>query len=90
LQSDAPALHVYEHVVPLQLAAEALVVLHLTPHALQLLVVFKFVHVVPPHSVSRHVHAPFLQSGLGCEQVVPLTQLPVDPQVCVVLPLQLV
>jgi hypothetical protein len=90
LQSEAPALQVYEHDVPLQLAADAFVRVHLSPHALQLLVVFSSVHVVPPHSVSRHVHAPLLQSGLGCVHVVWLTQLPAPPHVCVVLPLQLV
>jgi hypothetical protein len=65
-QSAAPALHVYEHVVPLHVADCALVRLHLSPHALQLLVVFSVVQV-PLHSVSRQVHAPLLQSGLGCE-----------------------
>lgn len=90
LQSEEPALQVYEQLDPLQLAAEALVRLHLLPQALQLLVVLSSVHVVPPHSVSRHLQVPFWQSGDGWAQVVPFTQLPVPPHVCVVLPLQLV
>jgi hypothetical protein len=64
LQSDVPALHVYEQVVPLQLADDALAWLHASPHALQLLVVFSVVHV-EPHSVSAHLQTPLAQSGLG-------------------------
>jgi hypothetical protein len=67
LQSADPALHVYEHVAPLQVADCAFVRLHLSPHALQLFVVLSEVHV-EPHSVSAHVQAPFEQSGFGCAQ----------------------
>jgi len=67
LQSESPALHVYEHVLPLHVADAALVRLHLSPQALQLLVVFSCVQV-PLHTVSRQLHTPLLQSGLGCEQ----------------------
>lgn len=51
----------------MQVADCAFVRVHLSPHALQLFVVFSVVHV-PLHSVSRQVHEPLLQSGLGCEQ----------------------
>jgi hypothetical protein len=65
----------------------AFTALHLSPHALQLFVVLSSVQVVPPQSVSLHVHAPALQSGVGCAHVAPFTQLPVGPQLCGVLPL---
>jgi hypothetical protein len=52
--------------VPLQVADDAFVRLHASPQALQLLVVFRVVHVVPPHRVSLQVHAPLVQSGCGC------------------------
>jgi hypothetical protein len=87
LQSEAPALQVYEHVVPLQLAADALVVVHLSPQALQLLVVSSSVHV-PLHSVSVHEHEPLTQKGVGCAQVAWFVQVPVALHVCGVLPLQ--
>jgi hypothetical protein len=90
LQSDAPVLQTYEHVVPLQVADDAPVRVHTSPHALQLLVVSSVVHVVPPHNVSRHVHAPPAQSGVGCAHGVRSTQAPVAPQVSGVLPAQLV
>jgi hypothetical protein len=53
--------------VPLQLAAEAFVVVHLSPQALQLLVVVSAVQV-PLHTVSgaSHVHEPLTQVGAGC------------------------
>jgi hypothetical protein len=75
LQSDAPALQVYEQVVPLQLAPDALTVLHTLPQAAQLLVVWSVVQVAP-QSVSRHVHAPDEQSGVGWEQGVWFCQAP--------------
>jgi len=55
----------------LQVADEAFVRLHLSPQALQLLVVFSSVHVTggPEHEVSWQLHAPLWQSGVGCEQV---------------------
>lgn len=89
-QSEYPVLQVYEHVVPLQLVLEAPVVLQTSPHPVQLVVVLSDVHT-PLHMVFglRQVHAPFEQSGFGCEQVVWLVQVPVLLQVCVVLPLQL-
>ena len=65
LQLAYPGLHVYEHVVPLQVAAEALVSVQASPQALQLLVVFSCVHV-PPHVASVHVQAPWTQLGVGC------------------------
>jgi hypothetical protein len=40
-------------------------VLQTSLHALQLLVVLSSVQVVPLQSVSPHVHAPALQSGVG-------------------------
>jgi hypothetical protein len=89
LQSDVPAWHVYEHVVPLQLALDALVVVQLSPHAVQLLVVLSVVHV-EPHVVCWQVHAPLWQSGVGCAHGVWFSQLPEVPQVCGVLPLQFV
>lgn len=67
LQSDDPLTHVYEHDDPLQVADCAFVRLHLSPHAPQLFVVSSAVQV-PLHNVSLQVHAPLLQSGLGCEQ----------------------
>ncbi len=56
--------------MPLQLAADALVGLHLSPQALQLLVVLSSVHVAggPEQEVSWQLHAPLWQSGVGCEQ----------------------
>jgi hypothetical protein len=81
LQSEAPELQVYEHVVPLHEGAEALVGVHTSPHALQLLVVFRVVQSLPPHRVSLQVHDPLTQLGVGCAQVAWLTQLPVAPQV---------
>ena len=71
LQSEAPALHVYEHFVPLQLAADAFVRLHLSPQALQLFVVFRSVQM-PLHVVSWQVHEPLWQSGVGCEHAAQL------------------
>jgi hypothetical protein len=89
LQSDAPALHVYEHAVPLQLSADALVAVHESPHALQLLVVLSSVQV-PPHVDSPQVHAPPEQNGVGWAHVVWFVHVPVPLHVCVVLLLQLV
>ena len=68
LQSDAPPLHVYEHFVPLHVAAEALVRLHLSPHALQLLVVSSSVQMAggPAQLGSWHEQTPLWQSGVGC------------------------
>jgi hypothetical protein len=57
-------MQVYEHVLPLQFAADALTRLHLSPQAPQLLVVLSAVHV-EPHMVSGHVQAPLVQSGVG-------------------------
>jgi hypothetical protein len=72
LQSEAAGdvLHVYEHVVPLQVADVAFVRLHLSPQALQLLVVSSRVQVAggPEHEVSWQLHEPLWQSGVGCEQ----------------------
>lgn len=88
LQSEVPALQVYEHFVPLQLADEALVRLHLTPQALQSCVVLSPEHVLSGHVVCVHVQAPFWQVGVGCAQVVTFVHVPVLLHVCVVLPLQ--
>jgi len=77
-------------VLPLHESADAFVSVHESPHAVQLLVVLSVVQVVPPQSVSLHVHAPLTQNGLGCAHGEPLTQEPVGPHVCGVLPLQLV
>jgi hypothetical protein len=85
--ADAPVSQVYEHVVPLQLAADAFVRLHLSPQALQFCVVLRRVHV-PLHVVSWQVHEPFEQSGVGCAQAVWFCQVPLALQFCVVLPLQ--
>ena len=89
MQSEYPEPQVYEQVDPLQLADEAWMRLHLSPHALQLLVVLRPVQV-PLHSVSRQVHAPFEQSGVGCAQVAWFCHVPVLLHVRGVLPLQLV
>jgi len=51
----------------LQVADCALVRLHVSPHALQLLVVFSEVHV-EPHVVSWHEQTPLEQSGVGWAQ----------------------
>jgi hypothetical protein len=74
-------LQVYEHAVPLQDSEAAFVVLHTSPHALQLLVVVSVVQVVP-HVVAVHVHTPFEQVGVGCAQLLPVTQLPAAPHDC--------
>jgi hypothetical protein len=54
----------------LQVAADALVGVHLSPQALQLVVVFSSVHVAggPAHEDSWQLQAPLWQSGVGCEQ----------------------
>jgi hypothetical protein len=69
LQSELPTLHAYEHFVPLQVADDAFVRVHLSPHPLQLFVVFSRVQVAggPEHEVSWQLHAPLWQSGVGCE-----------------------
>ncbi len=90
LQSEAPALQLYEHVVPLLDDVDAFVAVHLSPHAEQFCVVLRSVQVVPPQSVSWQLHEPFLQSGVGWAHVGWFTQLPIEPQVCGVLPLQFV
>jgi hypothetical protein len=71
-----------------QLAIAALVGWHTTPQAPQLLGVLSVVQV-PLHVVSRQVHVPFEQSGVGCAQVVWFTHWPMLPHVWVVCPLQL-
>lgn len=86
LQSDAPALHVYWQVVPLQLAVEALFAVHTSPQALQFCVVFSVVHVLP-QVTSRHVQDPFEQSGVGWAHGVELAHMPLLLQVWGVLPL---
>jgi hypothetical protein len=48
---------VYEHVVPLQNAADALVSVHLSPQALQLAVVVSVVQV-PLQTASWQLHEP--------------------------------
>lgn len=58
--------------MPLQLSLLAPLAVQALPQALQLLVVFSVVHTVVPlslHVVSRQVHEPLEQSGVGCEQV---------------------
>ena len=90
LQSTKPAPHVYVHAVPLQPTAVAFVPLQALPQAAQFWIVFSVVHVVPPQRVSRQVHEPFLQSGLGCVQVAWFVHVPEALHVCGVLPLQLV
>jgi hypothetical protein len=60
---------VYEHVVPLHVAADALVVVHTSPQALQSLVDVRSVQVLPPQSVSLHSHVPPTQNGVGCAHV---------------------
>ena len=61
-------MHVYEQVDPLHDAAEAWVRVHLSPQALQLVVVLSVVQV-PLQSTAGawQLHAPLVQSGLGCE-----------------------
>jgi hypothetical protein len=49
----------------LHVALDAFVRLHVSPQALQLVVVLRVVHV-PLQRVSLHEHAPLLQSGFGC------------------------
>jgi hypothetical protein len=73
----------------LQLAKLALFWMHLSPHALQLLMSAKLVQVVPPQTVPVQTHVPPLHWGVGCAHVVWFTQLPVAPQLCVVFPEQL-
>jgi hypothetical protein len=90
LQSDDPALHVYEQVVPLQDAADAWVRVHWFPQAPQLAVLLSLTQE-PLQSVPRQVQLPVWQSGDGCAQTAWLCQVPVALQVCGVLaPLQLV
>jgi hypothetical protein len=81
LQSDeTPVSHAYWHVVPVHDALVAFVGVHTSPQALQLLVVFKVVHVLP-QVVSVQVHEPPLQVGVGCAQGLPFTSVPPAPQV---------
>ena len=56
--------------MPLQLADDAFVGLHLSPQALQLFVVFNSVQMAggPVQAVSWQLQEPLWQSGLGCEQ----------------------
>jgi hypothetical protein len=49
----------------LHVADDAFVRLHVSPQALQLVVVLRVVHV-PLQRVSLHEHTPLLQSGFGC------------------------
>ena len=86
LQSEAPALHVYEHVVPLHIGLDPFVDLQTSPHALQLVSVSSVVQV-PVHAVSRQVHDPLRQSGVGCAQLTVGPQLPPGLQSSVPLPL---
>ena len=81
LQAEYPGEQVYEHVEPLQLSVVAFAVLQTSPQALQSLVVFRSVHVLP-HVVSVHVHEPFMQVGVGCAQAVTFCHAPVELQVC--------
>lgn len=87
MQSAYPVLQVYEHVVPLQVAVPC-VWLHVSPQALQFVVVLSWVHV-PLQLVYEHTHTPLEQVGVGCAQAVPFCQVPEVLQVCGVLPLQL-
>ena len=64
LQLAKPEPHVYVHAVPLQPTVVAFVELHELLHPPQSDVEVRAVHVLP-HRVSRHVHEPFEQSGLG-------------------------
>jgi hypothetical protein len=89
LHEAKPAPHVYPHVVPLQLTAVEFVALQTFPQAAQLLVVFSVVHVLP-HWVSRHLQAPFWQSGLGCAHVAWFVHVPAALQVCGVVPVHCV
>ena len=88
-QSEAPALHVYEQVVPVQLAEDAFVAVHTSPQALQFWVVLSSVHV-EPQVVSVHVHEPLEQLGVGWAHVARFVHVPVLLHVCGVLPLQFV
>ncbi len=91
LQSEVPALQVYEQVDPLQLAADALVVWQTSPQALQSATVLSPEQVLSPaQCVCVHVHAPLAQVGVGWAQVVPFVQVPVALHVCGVLPLHAV
>lgn len=60
LQSVVPALHVYEHLVPLQLAADALVRLHTFPHAAQFEVPVKLTQL-PEHRLNPALQVKPLQ-----------------------------
>ncbi len=64
LQLAKPEPHVYVHSVPLQPTLVAFVVLHTLLQPPQCEVDVRAVQVLP-HSVSRHVHEPPWQSGLG-------------------------
>jgi hypothetical protein len=89
LQLAKPEPHVYVHAVPLQPTVVAFVELHTLLHPPQSEVEVSAVQVLP-HRVSRHVHEPFEQSGLGCAQVAELVHVPVALHVSGVSPLHVV
>jgi hypothetical protein len=63
--------------LPLQPTPDAFVALHLLPQPPQLEVVVRVVHV-EPQRVSRHVHEPLWQSGLGCWHVASFVHVPAE------------
>ena len=75
--------------VPLQPTVVAFTPLHTLLHAPQASGVFRVVHVLP-QSVSRQVHEPFWQSGLGCAQVASFVHVPELLHACGVSPLHCV
>ncbi len=86
LQLAKPEPHVYVHVVPVHPTLVAFVLLHTLLQPPQSDVDVRAVHVLPQR-VSRHVHAPFWQSGLGCAHVASFVHVPVALHVRGVSPL---
>lgn len=81
-----PAPQTYEHELPLHVTVVAFVALQALPHPPQWLVVVRVVHVLP-HCVSRQVHEPFWQSGLGWAQVASFVHVPAALHASGVVPL---
>ncbi len=86
LQLAKPEPHVYVHSVPLHPTLVAFVELHTLLQPPQFEVEVSAVHVLP-HRVSRHVHEPLEQSGVGCAQVAEFVHVPVALHVRGVSPL---
>jgi hypothetical protein len=86
LQLAKPEPHVYVHAVPLHPTVVAFVELHTLLQPPQSDVEVSAVQELP-HSVSRHVHEPLEQSGVGCAQVAEFVHVPVALHVRGVSPL---